>query len=109
MTGARTTTKAAQSPAGDPGSAIMKVMATDGKAIGRRFKVLLEWDADEQVWVTYVPTLGQLSTYGNTRDEALEQTREAIVGYLEAAVKEGIPLPRHDARTEVVDLEVAAP
>jgi antitoxin HicB len=87
----------------------MKIMATDGKAAGRRFKVLLEWDPDEQVWVTYVPTLGQLSTYAETRDEALEQTREAIIGYLEAAVKEGIPIPRADTETEVVDLEVASP
>lgn len=87
----------------------MKIMATDGEGAGRRFKVLLEWDADEQVWVTYVPTLGQLSTYGDTRDEALEQTRDAIIGYLEAAVKEGIPIPRADTETEVVDLEVATP
>jgi len=87
----------------------MRVMVTANKAAGRRFKVLLEWEADEQVWITYVPTLGQLSTYGDTRDEALEQTREAILGYLEAAVKEGIPIPRADTETEIVDLEVAAP
>lgn len=68
-----------------------EAMATAGKPAGRRFKVLLEWDADEQVWVSYVPTLGQLSTHGDTRDEALEQTREAILGYLEAAAKEGTP------------------
>ncbi len=61
------------------------------------------------MWVTYVPTLGHLSTFGDTRDEALEQTREAIIGYLEAAVKEGIAIPRADAETEVVDLEVTAP
>ena len=63
---------------------------------------MLEWDADEQVWVSYVPTLGQLSTHGDTRDEALEQTREAILGYLEAAVKEGIPIPRADTETEIM-------
>lgn len=85
----------------------MKTMATDRKAGSRRFKVLLDWDTDEQVWVTYVPTLGQLSTYGETRDEALEQTRQAIVGYLEAAIKEGLPIPPADAETEVVDLEIA--
>jgi len=70
--------------------------------------VLIEWDADENVWVTYVPTLGQLSTYGDTRAEALEQTREAITGYLGAA-RDGIPVPPPDADTEVVELEVVAP
>ncbi|MGH2748392.1 MAG: type II toxin-antitoxin system HicB family antitoxin [Actinomycetota bacterium] len=84
-------------------------MATDEKVTRRRFKVLLEWDPAEQVWVTHVPTLGHLSTYGDTRDKALEQTREAIIGYIEAAVKEGIAIPRADAETEVVDLEVTAP
>jgi len=71
--------------------------------------VLIERDPDENVWVTYVPTLGQLSTYGDTRAEALEQTREAITGYLEAAARDGIPVPPPDADTEVVELEVAAP
>ena len=84
-------------------------MATNSEVAARRFKVLLEWDAGDDVWVSYVPTLGYLSTYGDTREEALEQTREAILGYLEAAAKEGIPVPPPEAETEVVDLEVAGP
>lgn len=75
----------------------------------RRFTVLVEWDPDDRVWVTYVPTLGYISTYGETRQEALEQTREAIIGYLEAAAKEGLSVPASDAETEVVELEVVAP
>lgn len=51
----------------------------------RRFQVLIEWDPDDAVWVTYVPELGHLSTYGDTGEEALAQTREAVMGYLEAA------------------------
>ncbi len=75
----------------------------------RRFKVLVEWDAEDEVWVTYVPTLDHLSTYGETREEALAQTREAILGYLEAAAKEGLPIPPAEAETEIVELEVATP
>lgn len=71
----------------------------------RRFKVLVEYDAAEKVWVTYVPSLNYLSTFGESREEALENTREAILGYLEAAAKEGIPAPS-DYQTEVVDVEV---
>lgn len=56
------------------------------------FKVLLEWDPDDRIWVTHVPTLGSLSAYGETREEALHQTREAMLGYLEAAAREGIPI-----------------
>lgn len=74
----------------------------------RRFHVLVEWDADDEVWVTYVPALGHLSTYGETREEALELTHEAVVGYLEAAAKERLPVPPGDAPLDVVEIEVAA-
>lgn len=50
----------------------------------RRVRVLVEWDANDEVWVTHVPAFGLLSTYGDTRDEALRNTREAVIGYLEA-------------------------
>ncbi len=56
----------------------------------RQFQVVLEWDAEDKVWVTYVPSLNYLSTYGETREEALANTQEAILGYIEAAAKEGI-------------------
>jgi predicted RNase H-like HicB family nuclease len=52
--------------------------------VTRQFQIVLEWDPEDKLWVTYVPSLNFLSTYGDTRDEALEQTREAIAGYLEA-------------------------
>lgn len=56
----------------------------------REFQVLVEYDPAAKAWVTLVPALDHLSTFGSTRDEALENTREAIVGYLEAAELVGI-------------------
>lgn len=41
--------------------------------------------------VTLVPSLGSLSTYGETWEEAFDHTREAILGNLEAAAEEGLP------------------
>jgi predicted RNase H-like HicB family nuclease len=70
----------------------------------QHYQVLLEWDSEADLWVTYVPALNGLSTFGETKDEALANTGEAIRGYLEAADKEGIPVP---GPLEVVDLEVA--
>lgn len=75
-------------------------------AAARRFKVLLEFDPDDQVWVTYVPALDNISTFGETREEALEMTRELVLGYMEAAEKEGLPVPSERPETEIVDLEV---
>ncbi|HVP49003.1 MAG TPA: type II toxin-antitoxin system HicB family antitoxin [Bryobacteraceae bacterium] len=61
------------------------------------FKIVLEWDADDHVWVSHVPALGDISTYGDTLEEAVSQTREAILGYLETAAEEQIPLPDESA------------
>jgi predicted RNase H-like HicB family nuclease len=48
----------------------------------RQFQVLLEWDPEDEVRVTYVPHLDFLSTFGDTREESLEHTREATLLYL---------------------------
>lgn len=74
----------------------------------RRFKVVLEWDADEAVWVTTVPALNGISTYGDTRDDALAQTRELILGYIEALALEGLPAPGEDDNVELVEVEVVS-
>jgi len=57
------------------------------------YKVVLEFDPEEESWVTFVPSLDDISTWGRSREEALENTSEAIAGYLEALKKEGLPLP----------------
>jgi len=61
--------------------------------VSRPFKIVLEWDAETHVWVSQVPDLGDISTYGDTLEEAINQTREAILGYLETAADERISLP----------------
>ena len=71
----------------------------------RRFDVVLEWDPESRVWVTYAPALNFLSDFGDTREEALEHTREAILGYLEAAARESIAAVDH-VSSELVHLEV---
>jgi predicted RNase H-like HicB family nuclease len=72
------------------------------------FQVIVE--PEDGVFVTYVPALDFASTFGPTRDVALERTREMIAGYLEAADKEGIAIdvPPADQRAELVDLAVSA-
>lgn len=73
----------------------------------RRFQVVLEWDPDDSIWVSYVPALNHLSTYGATKDEALDQTREAILGYLEAAEKEHLDVPEAAGSVELTEVEIA--
>ena len=80
---------------------------TEGAMAVRRFKVLLEFDPEAKAWVTYVPALDNISTFGDTREEALEKTKELILGYLEAAAKEGLPVSTEIQEVELVDLEIA--
>lgn len=73
----------------------------------KHFRIILEWDEEEKVFITYVPVLNNLSTFGDTKEEALKNTREAIIGYIEAAQKEGIPVEEDSGAIEWVDLEIA--
>ena len=75
--------------------------------VTNRYNALLTWDEDDRVWVAHVPTLNWLSTYGETREEVLERAREAVIGYLEAAAKEGIGVPPGDSEAELASVEVA--
>lgn len=72
----------------------------------RQFQVFVEYDPAEEAWVTLVPALDHLSTFGATRDEALANTREAILGYLEAAEKEGIELHIEPTPAELIQIAV---
>jgi predicted RNase H-like HicB family nuclease len=58
------------------------------------FGTELEWDCCEHVWVSYVRGLGDASTYGDSLAETISQTRDPILGYLEVARLEGIPVPQ---------------
>jgi predicted RNase H-like HicB family nuclease len=72
----------------------------------REFQVVVEHDPVEDAWVTYVPALDHLSTFGRTRDEALANTREAILAYLGAAEKEGISVRIEPTPAELVQIAV---
>ena len=72
----------------------------------RSFQVVLEWNSEENVWVTYVPALDFLSTYGETKEQAITNTREAILGYIEAAAKEGLPFPSVGVAAELFCINV---
>lgn len=64
--------------------------------VNMRFKVVLE-SAEEGGYTVFVPSLPGCISEGNTREEALENIREAIELYLESkdediAVSEGVEL-----------------
>ena len=56
------------------------------------YTVLFE-PAEEGGYVAFCPALPGLVTEGDTYEQAYDRAREAIEGYLESLVKDGMPIP----------------
>jgi predicted RNase H-like HicB family nuclease len=57
-----------------------------------KFRILIEPDEDG-VFVAECPTLPGCISQGKTRDEAIENIRDAIQGYVASLEKHGEPVP----------------
>ena len=57
------------------------------------YKVVLE-EQEEGGFVAYVPTLPGCATQGETRDETMNNIKEAISVYVESLSDRELPLPR---------------
>lgn len=73
----------------------------------RRFKVVLTWDNETQVYVVTVPALPGCVTQGKNREEALERVQEAITGHIEALKLVGHPVPQGDVEFAEVQVSVS--
>lgn len=62
-----------------------------------RFKVIIEHNEDEGGYTVTVPALPGCITEGETVEEALENVKEAIAGFLEAMQIQGKQLPAKDS------------
>ena len=56
----------------------------------------VEWE--KPYYVTYVPELNNISTYGKTREQALERTKALILAYVETSRELGYRLPLSKAK-----------
>ena len=71
-----------------------------------RYSVVVDWDAEERLYVATVPALS-ISTYGITRDEAIDKAKEAISVTVEGLRAIGQPVPDGDVgKVEVVEVTV---
>jgi predicted RNase H-like HicB family nuclease len=69
-----------------------------------KFRVLLERDEDG-FYVAQVPVLPGCISQGKTREEAIENIKDAIRGYLESLKKHGEPIPP-SIEEELVEIHV---
>lgn len=59
---------------------------------------------EDGFWVAECPSLPGCITQGKTRNDAIENAREAIEGYIEALEEDGLPIPEEHFDTIIVDL-----
>ena len=64
----------------------------EGEELKMKYRVLIEQDEDG-VYVAEVPSLPGCISQGQTRSQALDNIKEAIVGYLESLDAHNEPLP----------------
>ncbi len=69
------------------------------------YKVILE-PAEEGGYTVYVPSLPGCMSEGDTYQEALDNIREAIQGWLEVAREFGDEIPASDVITETVEVSL---
>jgi|HubBroStandDraft_1064217.scaffolds.fasta_scaffold2268235_1 predicted RNase H-like HicB family nuclease len=55
--------------------------------------VQMERDVESGAWVTDVPELNGISTFGETQEQALDSTRDMILAYLESVEDLQLPVP----------------
>ncbi|MFA7467882.1 MAG: type II toxin-antitoxin system HicB family antitoxin [Desulfotomaculaceae bacterium] len=75
--------------------------------MSRKFKVILTWDNETQVYVVTVPALPGCVTQGKDRQEALKRVQEAITGHIEALKLIGEPVPQGDVEFAEVQVSVS--
>jgi antitoxin HicB len=59
-----------------------------------KYRILIEQDEDK-MFVAEVPSLPGCISQGKTRNEAVENAKDAIKGYLESLKKHNEPIPPH--------------
>jgi predicted RNase H-like HicB family nuclease len=61
----------------------------------------------ESGYIAYAPALKGCVSQGETREQVLENIKEAIEVYVEALIEDGLPVPTEVGK-DMVDLEVAS-
>lgn len=67
-----------------------------------KYRVLIEEDEDG-IFIAYAPELPGCISQGNTRDEAINNIKDAVLGYLISLKKHNEPVPP-SIREELVEI-----
>jgi predicted RNase H-like HicB family nuclease len=74
----------------------------------RNYTIILEPDFDEGGYTVTVPALPGCITQGETVEQCIERAQEAIKGYIETLVMDGMAVPEEIERPQMITISVAA-
>ncbi|QBD81935.1 type II toxin-antitoxin system HicB family antitoxin [Ktedonosporobacter rubrisoli] len=57
------------------------------------YSIIIQWSDRDQAYLVNVPELPGCHTHGDTYEEALKNALEVIELWIEAAIKDGRPVP----------------
>ncbi len=57
------------------------------------YSMVIQWDADDQIYVVTVPELPGCMTHGRTYEEAVRQGQDAIATWIDGSRELGLPIP----------------
>lgn len=60
----------------------------------QRYSMIIEWSNEDDAYIVTVPELPGCITHGATYEEAVQQGKEAIEGWIESASADGDPIPQ---------------
>lgn len=63
---------------------------------------IIIYPGEEGFWVAKCPTLPGCISQGKSKEEAIENIREAIQGYIESLEEDGLPIPEEKFETLAV-------
>ena len=71
------------------------------------YKIVLEPDREQGGYVVRCPALPGCYSQGDTREEAIDNIREAIEAYIESLKKDNLPIPP-TVNPEIASVRVSA-
>jgi predicted RNase H-like HicB family nuclease len=68
-----------------------------------KYHFMLRWEAEDEVYTAWVPSLPGCVTFGKTIDEALDMAKDAIEGYVQILIAHGEEVPTDE---DIIDRTV---
>lgn len=65
----------------------------DPESIAQKYKIILYWSKEDNAYITEVPDLPGCMSDGKTKEEAIQNTRQIILEWIELATELGRPIP----------------